>query len=815
MYIRPPIPAGAKWDEVIAWENNRFGLFLHDLNRYASEDEIELSDNWNVVMCFNSDIVELAIDELIQFTYQTMGVTLKKHTVNYLENNTQTELLAALTQIPAYSIVITLGGGDQDNDESFTLDIAPERVLVSGYSEQGAFSGIIHLINLMGIRSAPILPRLQERIFWPALSVRAGSTRYTPQNMTLAADLHNGLSPKMTPEEQAMELRRLGYNQMWVTSDELVYVAQSSVLKEIQDKNVEARLTYMKERVDAAHRYGMKAIVCISVWCTFPADHVIFKRHPGLRGATKLRTTEQGPLQKDDIAHHTLCTENPVAKKFIYESIQNIFNKTGMDNLLVLVGGEHFHHCFMRPLNQGKGHTDCPVCEALSAETVVSNLIKLLSDAVHSVKPDGEVIFWPYSASWAWSKEIDQETFIGMMEGSGAALLTELEKDVWIRKGGYVKHLWDYSFDHTACSNKARAQLEYCRRAGIRAYLKNEPKLPLEMINALYLPCIDRFADRYYAIAASGADGVFNIDAFVSRPHTLSQLLSYFMWIEPNPNREHIIMSIATMIAQNNKTAAYHIRSAWNYFSEAIGYIPYIPRYVHGPAWLGPAHPLLLYEDEIVSEKFYTIEATIESYSDSFRPREPIFEKDLQVLSWYTQWGEEPEDAQGTTQNKRLLMRDWNESARLCDLAIQEIENARKILGSARSTLFLVEWTTLKHLCLTVRTCRNVSQFYLNRNRVNELTANDEIDDNYSEMLILIEEMEAIARDELACAQSDEECLILNPWNDYRHQSDGPVCYRTLEILREKIKHTKLLLSKRLPEYKNNRLWTHCRNERY
>jgi hypothetical protein len=292
---------------------------------------------------------------------------------------------------------------------------------------------------------------------------------------------------------------------------------------------------------------------------------------------------------------------------------------------------------------------------------------------------------------------------------------------------------------------------------------------------------MDRWADRFFAIASSGADGVYNMEAFTSRPHALSQLLSYFMFMEPNPNREKIIFSLALMLASNNKAAAAKIRRAWNLFSEAMGYFPVVPAYVSTPAYAGPSHPLILDRGLRLNDKFYTIEVTLDNYTDSHRPSTPLF-----VEEW---------------DNGRYQLRDWDECDRLCRLAREEIETARDMLGKERSTLFLIEWTTLKHLCLTVRTCRNTAHFYLCRDRINDIANNRPL--GYKDELeILFRELLMIAGDELDCACSDEECLILNPWNDFRHQSDGPAYYRVLDILREKIVHTKWLINERLPEYK-------------
>lgn len=358
----------------------------------------------------------------------------------------------------------------------------------------------------------------------------------------------------------------------------------------------------------------------------------------------------------------------------------------------------------------------------------------------------------------------------------GADLLTETEKDVVIEKGGYSKNLWDYSIDRTYLTEKALAQISYCHNAGVPVYLKNEPKNSIEMMHALYLPCMDRHSERYSAIAWSGADGVCNMGAFESRPHTLTQLLAYFMWLEPNPMREKILLQLARMLAVNNETAASHIRQAWLDFSDALGYFPLIPSYIAGPGYAGPCHPLILHPGRRLADEFYSIDFSADSYTESHRPSLPLFVE---------QWLYEP-----------AMLRDWDKSLFLSEKALRQITVARTVLGDNRSTLFLIEWTTLKHLCLTIRTCRNVAYFYRNRDDMAKCMPVEK-----EQKKKLYEEMLFIANDELSCAREDEECLQNNPWNDYRHQSDGPLFYRTLDILHKKIEFMQNLTETELPEY--------------
>jgi hypothetical protein len=45
-----------------------------------------------------------------------------------------------------------------------------------------------------------------------------------------------------------------------------------------------------------------------------------------------------------------------------------------LDGAVIIIGGEGFYHCFMRPFDVKKGHTNCARCEALGADRVVANL---------------------------------------------------------------------------------------------------------------------------------------------------------------------------------------------------------------------------------------------------------------------------------------------------------------------------------------------------------------------------------------------------------------------------------------------------------
>src|SRR5262249_46207396 len=86
---------------------------------------------------------------------------------------------------------------------------------------------------------------------------------------------------------------------------------------------------------------------------------------------------------------------------------------------------EGFYHCFMRSFGVPKGHSACPRCDALGAETVVADLCNTLATAIRKVNPQAELIAWPYSAEHVWSADKDQAGLIRLLKPGEGILRKE------------------------------------------------------------------------------------------------------------------------------------------------------------------------------------------------------------------------------------------------------------------------------------------------------------------------------------------------------------------------------------------------------
>lgn len=463
------------------------------------------------------------------------------------------------------------GGGDPGVPESFTLHAAHGRVRIAGRDLPGLRDGVIRAIHEMGQRAAPVLA-LGETTYRPRLAVRLGAVPWLA-----------------TPEEALF----YGYNAAWVTGAGFFELSTSDALPELARLRVPAAPGELASRVRAMRELELLPFM----WAGTPKfdhDDPVFRAHPEVRGA---RTWKADGL-------HVLCTEHPLVRRYLAETVQGIFRcAPGLRGLVIIVGGEGFYHCFMRPYGAEKGHTTCPRCEAVGPAQTVANLVNGLAAAAREVSPEAVVLAWPYSAAHVWSLDPHETPFIERLR-AGAGLFTEMEKDEFVTTAeGVRKHLWDYSVHLIGPGERARHQLATCLHTGVPAYVKSEPELSFEAPRLPHVPCLDLWLRRAEALATCGAAGAFVFPAFRPLYGASSAECYRLAWWDPAPGSEEALCGLAERIAGPRGGA--HLRKAWRLCSEAVLLSPELPSYYTGPYYLGPAHPMCCDPEAELPRVFY------------------------------------------------------------------------------------------------------------------------------------------------------------------------------------------------------------------
>jgi len=540
-----------------------FARFALDITAVPGPDEIQVTNEWRIVFADGAVLsTRLMVGHLGDFLRERLGLDLPVTPMDEAPLVSETEAI----------VLLESGGGEGGMDGSFSIRVSKERVIVAGNDPGGLRDGVVALVDKMGFREAPIMG-LGDTVYRPRQRLRVG---FRPVLGTMRDVVFHGNNAVTTG---LMDFYKLSSSQC---------IAELATL---QDREYRERV--IRERRES-HQLGIKTYCYVHTMTKFKEDAPVLSNHPEIRG---VRTWQEDGL-------FTLCTEAPLVKQYLKESVQGLFrDDPELDGLLLIIGGEGFYHCYMRPYGVEPGDTTCARCKALGADTVVANLCNWLAESAREVNPEAEIVVWPYSAMHVWSSDKTQAGFIRQLK-PGVALLTEIEKDEVIEKAqGVRKAIWDYSIDYIGPGPRALEQIALCRDQGIPVYLKSEPELAFEASGLPHIPCMDRWAARAEALAASGATGSWVFPAFLPHRGTSTAEVYKYFWWDPVPEREALLDAFARRIA--GKAAGPGLREAWRLVSEAIGFSPEIAPYYNGPHYLGPAHPMCVDPDAQIPLEFY------------------------------------------------------------------------------------------------------------------------------------------------------------------------------------------------------------------
>lgn len=576
--------------------------------------EILIDENWSLeAHGMAEDPGPFAVEELKTFFLDTAGVRLKEDDASR-------------------RIVLRVNGTAKSRIEadSYTLNIAPNRIEINSPSPRGVLYGVYYLEQLMLERGIPAVKPMSVRR-QPAFDIRMfGEVFGTFTISGLRMD-------RPVSRDTYSALSRFGANATF-TFVQLGDYLGSDVYPELANPDREKNLAELSRLAKMAKSVGVD-LYLDAYNPKLPGDHPVFVAHPESKGASQ---------HGADI--HCLCPSDPKALRYIADSWADVFRRVPeLGGMVAIIGGEGFYHCYMRT---GGRTTDCPRCKNRTPEDVVADLTNAVFHAIRAVKPDAELLAWPYSA-FIWSKEPYQLDLISKLDPA-IQFVSEIDKDHIYHKDGYDKNIWDYSIDFLGPSDRYVAQREAIVSRGAKQCCKTETATAWEHTGVPYIPCMQRWGRRMEIIRSQKPESIYyayDCTGFTrSRPEELAGRLS---WL-PNDGALGEIKKIAE---RDFGPAAPKVMAAWDLFSEAIGHIPYLTHgYYKGPSFIGPGQPLVLRNenmpDEMLGRFFYLAENDLSEGSSCASMLRPIYTED---------WNESP--AGMADMEKALAL--WEEGVRV------------------------------------------------------------------------------------------------------------------------------------------------------
>jgi len=550
-----------------------FSRFHRDKTQVCQPNEIEVTDNWQIVYEHNDPLIAVMAEKLVEFFSRCMHVNLHAYCV---------ETIPA-TNKPV--IELTLSGNGKKED--FTISAKPNKIVVSSATPDGIRNGVVRLVGLFGFRMAPFF--------------QVSHTEYT-------ARLDSRMLKLCSPENEVF----YGGNSTVIGMHELYKLSTSNCIPELIAYQEPQLLAELIKKAEEAKKYGLKSYIRLSTTMKFKEDDPLFLAHPEIRG------TRTWSADGDFVP----CTQSELFKQYLRESVEGLFRAIpGLNGVYIIIGGEGFYHCYMRSYGAEWGDTSCPHCKPFGAEQVVSNLCNLLLEAARKANPDAEVIAWPYSA--LWSKDSNQIEFIRQLN-PGVSVMSEMGKgSILYKSGGVRKRMGDYTIDAIGPTKRAQAQIA----TGTPVHLLSTPEMSFETALLPTIPAPGRWARRSEAMAASGAHGAHLWSPVPFHGSVTSELFQY-KWFSPAMSDEELIHKLA-LRTTGNETAAQLLERAWEEVDDGFDFMPYMHCYYKGPQYLGPANPIAFDYTEELSEVFrgyycFLNEAKEDSAVTPLRTYEPL-----------------------------------------------------------------------------------------------------------------------------------------------------------------------------------------------
>ena len=468
-------------------------------------------------------------------------------------------------------------------ERGFRIVASDTRLEIHAADANALWAGWVYCENYMRTVGAAIMPRAEVRRE-PAWEVQIapptwGSNYAVPD-----------LSAEYVTDETFRSLAHAGANGMFIYGDFLVYAAGTR-FEELNHPDAEKYLATLRETTERAAAYGVK-LYFVAVSPKLAADHPLFKRKPNVRGARLFK-----PLNDPGLALHCLCSSDSDALGFHADVFGNLFKRAPqLGGVILIIGGESYYHCFMRAGGSAIGHTNCPKCEGKVPEDVIAGLLKTTADAVHSAQPQADVMAWPYSAHAFWSKEPNQFDLIDRLPQS-VALLSEIDKEQKVMRGGIEKYIWDYSVDYDGHSDRIVSQSVRCKQRERDLFIKTETSHGIELLHLPYVPAIGRSAQQWQNVRALRPRGVLQRWGFIGMFDSAAERVGFLARWEADFQVAGATQAVAKQLVADTPAAAQLV-AAWNCFDQSVHHIPILTTgaYYCGPAFLGPCHPLPVWD---------------------------------------------------------------------------------------------------------------------------------------------------------------------------------------------------------------------------
>ncbi|MBQ3864260.1 MAG: hypothetical protein II781_00230 [Clostridia bacterium] len=462
--------------------------------------------------------------------------------------------------------------------ESYRIRVTPKETVITAGDTEGIRRALVYLEDELLRREGPCLP-LGEISRSPVMKTRITRCFFSPINRPPKYGDELSDDTDYYPEEYLNRLMHDGINGVWIYTrfSDLVPV---SALPEY-GRGSEGRIEKLNRVIGKCARYGIR--VYIFAIEPIALSEELSERFPQVDGGVSYN------------GNHFFCVNTPEGRSLVREAGSRLFTLCpDLGGFISITYGERPTSCSsayasLPEINYRK-EILCPRCRELPPGQILANAVEALTEGIHSVSPQAEVISWTYGHRM-WPGDDIREYVHRAPED--AVLMQNFEELIYEKQLGRTRQGVDYWLSCTGPSPLFELTAKEAAENGKQMYMKTQVCCSHEVASVPYVPVPGILFDKYRAAYRLHVTGVMQCWYFGNYPSLMSKAAGELAFTHGFPDKHAFLCHLAAGFAGRSRAEA--LARAWEAFETGYRQTPLnIMFSYYGPMHDGPVWALHL-----------------------------------------------------------------------------------------------------------------------------------------------------------------------------------------------------------------------------
>ena len=346
----------------------------------------------------------------------------------------------------------------------------------------------------------------EDRIF------RCGESNYYLKDEILSVN-------KTHTDDNLKAIADSGFNGIWLRLT-LRDVTPTSLFQKY-NRNSDKYLKELDKLCSRASRFGLKVWPYLTEPLGMEASHPFWKANPGLAGHTTQIYDEEPQI--------ALCSSTQEVQDHLREGFSSLFKKLPLAGAILITSSEHVSNCWAHVLSNTKAYPNpetfwakecrCPRCSKQSPAEVISSLITLIYDSIHSVNKRAKVVAW----DWSWNMHCNPpyKEIITLLPKE-VVLMGDFERGGKIKRLGKANIVEEYSLIYHGPSPRFKSKANYVLKHHRPLWARFQVNTTHELATVPNLPMIVSLYRKIKFLRESRASGFMGCWNFACFTNTLN-----------------------------------------------------------------------------------------------------------------------------------------------------------------------------------------------------------------------------------------------------------------------------------------------------